>query len=186
MIHDATATDQNALRFAMLYALHYESEPKADVDRVKQELAARPGGARLCAALEQFVGFAGERFRRHTPLFAANSLLKMAQNLIGIDRDQFSLYHPALGGIIQRLLGGVRKDAQFAAMYQLVRNMPEIVEPKRVIVFYVGGITYEEARLAYEAAVKPPAGVAPLDIIVGGTTVHNMQTFVQGEVLNEQ
>jgi hypothetical protein len=186
MIRDTTATDQNALRFAMLYALHYENESRADIDRIKQELAARPGGAKLCAALQRFVGFAGERFRRQLPLFATKTLLKMAQNLIGIDRDKFSLYQPALAGLLQRLAGGVKKDAQFAAMYQLVRNMPEVAEPKRVIVFYIGGITYEEARLAYEAAVKPPTGVAPLDVIVGGTAVHNMRTFVQGEVLNEE
>jgi hypothetical protein len=110
----------------------------------------------------------------------------MAQTFIGLERDKFALYQPALRPLIHKLAAGVRKDAQFATMFQLVRNVPDIPDPKRIIVFYVGGITYEEARLAYEAAVKPQAGVPPLDIIVGGTTVHNMQTFVHGEILNEE
>jgi hypothetical protein len=176
MIRNPKTTDQNALRFAMLYALHYENDAKADIDRVRQELSVRPVGDRLVQALDRFIGFAGERTRRHEPLFAPKSLLKMAQDLIGLEKDKFALYRPALGALIQKLTPGVKKDAQFATMFQLVRNVPDIPEPKRIIVFYVGGITYEEARLAYEAAVKPQPGVTPLDIIVG-------QALLQGRTV---
>jgi len=45
---------------------------------------------------------------------------------------------------------------------------------KNIIVFYVGGTTYEEAREIADFNRSEPE----INIILGGTTVHNSKTFI--------
>ncbi len=47
--------------------------------------------------------------------------------------------------------------------------------PQDIVVFMVGGITYEEA-LAVQNINKATPGVR---IVLGGTTVHNSQTYLE-------
>jgi len=45
---------------------------------------------------------------------------------------------------------------------------------KNVIVFVLGGTTFEEAREVAELNISDPQ----MNIILGGTTVHNSKTFI--------
>jgi hypothetical protein len=45
---------------------------------------------------------------------------------------------------------------------------------RRLVVFYVGGATYTEMRTAGE--------VTDIEVIIGGTTVHNTTSFIRFEV----
>ena len=55
-----------------------------------------------------------------------------------------------------------------------VYNYNDAFRPKKVVVFYIGGTTYYEMRTA--------AQTADIDVVVGGTTVHNASSFIQNEV----
>ena len=50
-------------------------------------------------------------------------------------------------------------------------------EPKKVIVFIVGGATYEEARIARDFTA--------IDLIIGGTTIHNMDSYTTHEIMEQ-
>jgi hypothetical protein len=127
------------------------------------------------------LGFAGKRRSdRAEGLFPAyQSLLKFAQNLIAMEGNRFILWQPALAGILTRIADGVRMDAHFP----VVKGMVGTGGARKVIVFYLGGVTYEEARVPYEAATKVEG--PSLDVIVGGTTVHNSDSFVHRELNQE-
>jgi vacuolar protein sorting-associated protein 45 len=185
VVRSSQATDQNALRLSLLYAIHYEND-QASLDQVRDALGGRINGTRLQTVLDAYLAFAGTRaFPRPEPLFAAKSILSFAQKVIGMEKNKFNLFQPALAGLLQRLAAGVSRDAQFRALYPPISGVPEVSDPKKLIVFYVGGVTYEEARVAWEAATRP-SGSTPIDVIVGGTTVHNMDSFVRGELLGEE
>lgn len=49
-----------------------------------------------------------------------------------------------------------------------------------IIVFIIGGVTYEESLAIHQLN---HTSTIPVRVILGGTTIHNSQTFLQ-EVLN--
>lgn len=63
---------------------------------------------------------------------------------------------------------------------QIVKSIFFYFRPREIIVFVIGGITYEET-LAIQNINKAYAG--NLKVILGGTCVHNMANFID-EVLS--
>jgi hypothetical protein len=81
--------------------------------------------------------------------------------------DQF---RPLLVSIIDRLKRGTLDLGQ----YPFVGGRQSEVRPRRLIVFFVGGATYAEMRAAVQSV--------DIDVIVGGTSVHNAESFLRNEV----
>jgi vacuolar protein sorting-associated protein 45 len=173
-LRDPHTTDDNALRLALLYALRYAETQAANLETLRHAIRGRPQGSTLVEAVDGFVRFAGQGFRRPDTLFAkAKSVFSRARGLIGMDENRFHLHQPGIAALLQRLQKVPFDLPQFSSAQEIMGN----VETKKIIIFYVGGVTYEEASLAYQACTEK------LDIIVGGTTVHNMNSFVFGEAL---
>ena len=175
-IHDSEVTNQNALRLALLYSIHYQNTSGSDIDGVKQALRGRRGGDKLAEAVDAYLAFAGQGYRRSEPLFAAKSLFSKAKNLIGLDENKFDLYTASLQTIIQKL----EKRQLDLGAFPYIKELPGTMEPKKFIIFFVGGATYEEGRIGYQAAANG------LDVLVGGTTIHNMESFVRGEIMETE
>ena len=176
-LRDPKITDQNALRISILYALKYENAKDNNMEDIKGALYSRNKGDKLVEALDRTLLFAGSSFRRSEPLFLNKSIFSKAKNLIGLDesgQNKFMQYTPNLASIIQR----IEKKQIDPSLFPSIRELPGTLEAKKIIIFYVGGTTYEEARLVSSAAASG------LDIIVGGTTIHNMNSFVYDEVMS--
>jgi len=58
---------------------------------------------------------------------------------------------------------------------QASKVAPGAKPPQEIIVFFVGGLTYEEALLIHEYNVSNPS----LKLVIGGTTIHNSTTFLK-------
>jgi vacuolar protein sorting-associated protein 45 len=170
-VRDVNITEQNALRVALLYALHYE-QSGAGFEEVKGALNGRHRGDYLVAVFDAFLAFCGQGFQRQEPLFAAKSFLSKARDLIGRDENKFSLYQPAISGVLQKL-----EKKQADSGFRAIDGVQTPHECRRIVLFFVGGVTYEEARLVYECVQR-----SGLDVIVGGTNVHNMSSFLVEEV----
>jgi hypothetical protein len=69
------------------------------------------------------------------------------------------------------MLNLLMKIAQFICMKLVVLN---ITRPQDIIVFIVGGATYEEALTVHTLNRTTPG----VRIVLGGTTVHNSQRLV--------
>jgi hypothetical protein len=80
-------------------------------------------------------------------------------------------YKCLLAGIIEK----VRRGTLDPAGYPFVGRRVDGMRVRRLVVFFVGGATYAEMRVAAEAA--------DLDVVVGGTTVHNAASFIANEVM---
>ena len=72
--------------------------------------------------------------------------------------------------ILEQALKGKLSDSDFPS----VDNSPCDYQTKNIIVFYLGGTTYEEAREVSEFNKSDPS----TNIILGGTTIHNSKTFI--------
>lgn len=198
IIRDSRVTDQNALRVALLFAIKYENSKDylSNITDIKGALYARHNGDTMIEILDRFVLFAGNSYRRAVKLFDNQSILSKAKNLIGFNdtgKTQFTRYTSNFETVLQKL----EKKQLDPTVYPYVRELPGSLEPKKIIVFFVGGATYEEAKLAYDKAYPNLANdgnnnannnnnaIIGLDIIVGGTTIHNMNSFIYNEVMGK-
>ena len=175
-IRDSEVTDQNALRLALLYCLHYQNASGSNIDGVKEALMSRRNGDRLAMAVDKYLSWAGQSYRRSEALFATKSLFSKAKNLIGLDENKFDLYTPGLQSIIQK----IEKRQLDPASFPFIRELPGTMEPKKFIIFFVGGATYEEGRIGYQAAANG------MDVLIGGSTIHNMDSFVWSELMETE
>lgn len=199
IIRDSRVTDQDALRVALLFAIKYENSKdyQTNLTDIKGALYARHNGDMMIEILDRYVQFAGNSYRRPEPLFGNQSIFSKARNFIGFNdngKTQFTRYTSNFETLLQK----IEKKQLDITNYPSIRELPGTLEPKKIIIFFIGGATYEEAKLAYDKANVGNEGTnnnnnnnnyennSPgLDVIVGGTTIHNMNSFIYKEVMNK-
>ena len=107
-------------------------------------------------------------------MFESASLFSGARDrfkpLKGVE-NVYTQHSPRLEATLQNLLKGRLKEQQ----YPFVEGGGATREkPQDVIVFIVGGATYEEAKVV--ASIN--ASVPGVRTVLGGTSVHNSSTFL--------
>jgi len=98
---------------------------------------------------------------------------KFFKGLKGVE-NVFTRHTPQLVSLLDSLVKGKLKETQ----YPYLGDAQLKDRPQDIIVFIVGGVTYEEAYVVANFN-KTTQGVR---VVLGGTTVHNTQMFID-EVL---
>lgn len=94
----------------------------------------------------------------------------IVQGVKGVD-NVLTQYKPPLAKIIDDLQKVNRlKETDFAFSGERYRDSP----PKRIIIFCIGGTTYEEALIVDKCNRNSPTNTK---IIIGGTNIHNFESF---------
>ncbi|CAH8846876.1 unnamed protein product [Trichobilharzia szidati] len=101
---------------------------------------------------------------------------RLVQELKGVD-NVYTQHEPLLVDILNKLTKGQLRDASFPSLATGTcwKTVPSGQRPKEIIVFFIGGITYEEVCSVHKINSSTP----DVDIIIGGTCVHNSRTFLQ-------
>ena len=109
-------------------------------------------------------------------LFQANSLFSGARDRFnkgvkGVE-NVYTQHSPRLEGTLQDLIKGRLRDALFPFVDGggVTRD-----KPQDVIVFMIGGTTYEEAKMVAQVNASSPG----VRVVLGGTTVHNSRSFLE-------
>ncbi|KAH0787048.1 Sec1 family protein [Histomonas meleagridis] len=157
------------MKLLLLFALRYEGRAVEQFQQLKEIFPEYVG---IMSSITQVAGaskrgaddiLAGRN--RLTQLFSDIRALYTSNSKF---LDQFKCQ---LTSIIDR----VKKGQLSAEQYPFIDGKrAEFLKPKRLIVFYVGGATYYELRAAKEAT--------EIDVVVGGTFVHNSSSFIQYEL----
>ena len=108
-------------------------------------------------------------------MFESVSLFSGARDrlktLKGVE-NVYTQHSPRLEATVQNLLKGRLKEQQ----YPFVEGGGTTREkPQDVVIFIVGGATYEEAKIV--ATIN--ASVPGVRIVLGGTSIHNSSTFFE-------
>ncbi|WVQ71393.1 hypothetical protein IAR50_000927 [Cryptococcus sp. DSM 104548] len=168
----------NKLRLAILYALRYQKSPYAQIPQIISLLTTAghlpPAQARLVYACLNFCGAdvrQDDLFMNENFFSRGKSALK---GLKGVE-NVYTQHTPHLGQTLDLLLKGRLRETSYPFLEgdEWARSQ----RPQDIIIFMLGGTTYEEARtvallnqrLASEA--NGPAGGTR--IILGGSTIHN-------------
>jgi vacuolar protein sorting-associated protein 45 len=180
LIQSPTVTPDSKLRLVALYSLRYEKHP-----------------SNALPILVDLLGAAGNVPQRRIDLIAKlliyHSSLQQTQAAGGISdmfesagifsgaRDRFkglkgvenvyTQHSPRLELTLQNLVKGKLRDQQ----YPFVENGGSTRDkPQDIILFIVGGVTFEEAKTVSQINASSPG----IRIVLGGTSVHNSTTFL--------
>ncbi|KAK3817205.1 MAG: Sec1-like protein [Benniella sp.] len=179
LISSPKVNDISKIRLVQLYALRYEKFQGNAVPSLIDLLFKNGLSEREIASLDTLIQYGGAA-QRQDDLFSNESILSRGRSALkglkGVE-NVYTQHQPQLAQIMEQLLKMRLKEAS----YPFLDGSASRDRPQDIIVFIVGGATYEEARcVALLNAANP--GVR---IILGGTTIHNSESFVQ-EVVDTQ
>lgn len=177
-VMDPAVDGNDALRLVLLYALRYESHPQNQVVKLKHMLQQQKGlGQMQIRLVDAIIEYAGEK-KRAGDLYGDSSgliskSLKMATRAVKGVSNVYTQHKPVLHETIDKILKGRLPEAAFPVLGGGPTTKATV--PDNLIVFMVGGATYEEAVAVRQ--FNQAKGGAGTRIILGGTCIHNSTSF---------
>ncbi|XP_063435267.1 vacuolar protein sorting-associated protein 45-like [Mytilus trossulus] len=160
------------LRLVMLYALRYESHSNNDVSGLVDALRKRGVSDRLRMMVHSVLDYGGKK-SRGSDLFGNQDIVSLTKKFFkgvkGVE-NVYTQHKPLLYSLLDQLIKGKLKEGAYP--YLGVSQLKD--RPQDIIVFVIGGTTFEEA-LAIHTLNRSSPGIR---IIIGGTTVHNFKSFL--------
>lgn len=175
------------LRLLLIYCLRYEGRGNEQISSLKSKFPS------CVPIMDAALKVAGKAKRKGDDKFRddddeidifGNSKRKITQIFTDIkalcidEQSQVLDQHKCiLSSILEKIKRGQLSTESYPYMginNSNVYSYNDAFRPKKIVVFYMGGTTYYEMRTA--------AQITDMDVIVGGTTVHNATSFVQNEI----
>lgn len=172
LIEDPNVSKEDCVRLVILYALKYEQKSGSKLSQMINALKDKGVPSEMMSQIDAFMSFSPSESRTGD-LFGGNSLGSFVQGLAksvkGVD-NIYTQHTPVLGDILLMAKKKKLKDAEY------VCEGPQLLgSPDCVIVFYIGGTTYEEGHTVSELNKS-----GQLACVLGGTHVLNSSMFLKG------
>ncbi|UJR35612.1 hypothetical protein I4U23_028362 [Adineta vaga] len=195
LIKDNNIRDEDILRLICLYALRYERRNGNEINSLKQEVQKyRQFSNKYLQFMQTILHYGGEKFRQ-ADLFNTQTSMAITRNFIrglkGVD-NVYAQHIPLIKDLLEQLLRGKLKDTLYPSVsskdqinstshyttsqQNQFQQQGQLIKPSEIIVFVIGGITYEES---YHIHMMNKQGAR---IILGGSYIHNFSSFID-EVL---
>ncbi|KAF2086825.1 vacuolar protein sorting-associated protein 45 [Saccharata proteae CBS 121410] len=184
IIQNPSIPPDNKLRLTAIYALRYHKHPSNATAVLKDLLAVAGNLSRTRISLiDKLLTYHSSL--QPTPaagaasgipdLFQSGSLFSSAQNrfkgLKGVE-NVYTQHSPRLETTLQDLIKGRLREQ----VYPFVEGGGATRDkPQDIVVFVVGGATYEEAKMVAQVNASSPG----VRVVLGGTTVHNSKSFLE-------
>lgn len=175
LVSNTKVRDDDALKLVMLYALRHEKHSSNAIVSLMDALKKRGLDEQKCKLVYSMLEYGGGHARQ-SDLFGTQNqydvknITKKLKGLKGID-NVFTQHSPLLKETLEELIKGRLKETAFPYL----GNIPMMRKPQDVIVFIVGGVTYEEALTVHQLNTDYPS----VRIVLGGTTIHNSSSFIE-------
>lgn len=174
LIANSRVRDIDAARLVMLYALRYKEHTNNDIVGLVDALKHRGVPEHLTKLVYSVMEYGGKHARQSDLYGAEDAVVKITKTffkgLSGVE-NVYTQHNPLIKYTVEELIKGKLKQSSFPYLgdNQLTRR------PQDIIVFMIGGATYEES-LAVHQLNKNNFGVR---IVLGGTTIHNSSSFFE-------
>uniref|UniRef100_A0A4W4G018 Vacuolar protein sorting-associated protein 45 n=2 Tax=Electrophorus electricus TaxID=8005 RepID=A0A4W4G018_ELEEL len=156
LLQNPRVAELDAVRLVMLYALRYERHSSNILPSLLEELQSSFLFCIICDLI--------------TPTDAVAITKQFFKGLKGVE-NVYTQHQPLLHDTLDQLIKGRLKDSQFP--YLGPNSLRD--RPQDIIVFIIGGATYEEALTVYNLNRTMPG----VRIVLGGTTIHNTKSFLE-------
>ncbi|KAJ9642193.1 uncharacterized protein PV06_03243 [Exophiala oligosperma] len=169
----------NKIRLVALYAIRYERNPNnalpvlldllttvADISPHKLSIIPKLLAYHHSLQPAPVAGGFSDLFESASSPF---SQFRRNLNLKGVE-NVYTQHSPRLENTLQNLIKGRLKELQYPFLEGHTRD-----KPQDIVVFVVGGVTYEEAKMVAQVNASVPG----VRVVLGGTSVHNSATFLE-------
>ncbi|XP_032123338.1 vacuolar protein sorting-associated protein 45 isoform X5 [Sapajus apella] len=176
LLQNPKVTEFDAARLVMLYALHYERHSSNSLPGLMMDLRNKGVSEKYRKLVSAVVEYGGKRVRGSdlfSPKDAVAITKQFLKGLKGVE-NVYTQHQPFLHETLDHLIKGKLKEN----LYPYLGPSSLRDRPQDIIVFVIGGATYEEALTVYNLNRTTPG----VRIVLGGTTVHNTKSFLE-EVL---
>ncbi|KAL4989021.1 Sec1-like protein [Aspergillus falconensis] len=176
-----TVPPENKLRLVALYAIRYEKQP-SNALTVLLDLLITAGGvpSHRVNIISKLLAYhhslqAPPIAGGFSDLFESTSLFSGARDrfkgLKGVE-NVYTQHSPRLEATLQNLIKGRLKELQ----YPFLEGGGHIRDkPQDIIIFMVGGTTYEEAKMVTQVNASSPG----IRVVLASTSVHNSKSFLE-------
>jgi len=170
LVTEEKITLEDALRLVLIYSLRYERHANCGTVGLLNALKARNGRTHLVPKMLEYISQ-----NARTELFNAVKItdaVKLTRNLIkglkGVE-NVYTQHSCVLKEILEEIFKGRPIDQQYPFISS---EVPYRRPPAEVIVFIIGGATYEEAFAINQM------NQSGYRVILGGTNIHNSESFL--------
>uniref|UniRef100_A0A672FGF9 Vacuolar protein sorting-associated protein 45 n=1 Tax=Salarias fasciatus TaxID=181472 RepID=A0A672FGF9_SALFA len=170
LLQNPRLSELDAVRLVMLYALRYERHSSSVLPSLMDELSRRGVSERHRRMVQAVVEYGGKRVRGSdliTPTDAVAITKQFFKGLKGVE-NVYTQHQPLLHDTLDQLIKGRLKDSQFP--YLGASSLRD--RPQDILVFVIGGATYEEALTVYNLNRSTPG----VRIVLGGSSIHNTKS----------
>ncbi|KAA1469923.1 Sec1-domain-containing protein [Dentipellis sp. KUC8613] len=178
-IADNAVSAFNKLRLIILYALRYQKTQASNIANLIN-LALQHGVSREDARLVYAVLNIAGADQRQDDLFSTETLLAIGRSALkglkGVE-NVYMQHTPHLSETLEHLFKGRLKESSYPFTEGAGVNAG-LQRPQDVIIFMIGGTTYEEARTISLLNQDPGSASAGMRLLLGGTCVHNTSSFL--------
>ncbi|KAM3305760.1 vacuolar protein sorting-associated protein 45 isoform X1 [Capsicum chacoense] len=172
LLNNDSISDIDRLRLVMLYALRYEKESPVQLMQLFNKLASR--SPKYKPGLVQFLLKQAGVDKRTGDLYGNRDLLNIARNMArglkGVE-NVYTQHQPLLFQTMENITRGRLRDVD----YPYVGNHFQQARPQEVVIFVVGGTTYEESR---SVALQNSTN-SGIRFILGGSALLNSKRFLK-------
>lgn len=177
LLLNESISETDRLHLVILYALRYEKESTLQVMQLLNKLESK--SAKYKPRLVQFLLKQAGADKRTGDLYRNRDLLNIARNMArglkGVE-NVYTQHQPLLFQTMESIVKGRLRDVDYPQVgnhYQQSNSYS--MRPQDVVIFIVGGTTYEESR----AVALQNASNSGIRFILGGTTVLNSKRFIK-------
>ena len=172
IVNDIEVDNLEKVRLVMLYAIRYESE-SSNIRKFKNMLKDNGVKPEHIKFIDYVLEYAGKK-KRSPFLFGKKDILSSALNIFRSTfndvQNVFTQHKSSLCSIIDLQMKGKLNVSDFP----YVAMAPEEKKTNDIIVFVIGGATYQEAKEVADFNNMSQEH----NIILGSTHIHNMMTFI--------
>uniref|UniRef100_A0A8C6NZI9 Vacuolar protein sorting-associated protein 45 n=1 Tax=Nothobranchius furzeri TaxID=105023 RepID=A0A8C6NZI9_NOTFU len=173
LLQNPRVAELDAIRLVMLYALRYERHSSSILPSLMDELSRRGVSERYRRVIPSVVEYGGKRIRGSdliSPTDAVAITKQFFKGFKGVE-NVYTQHQPLLHDTLDQLIKGRLKDSQFP--YLGPSSLRD--RPQDIVVFLIGGATYEEALTVYNLNRTTPG----VRIVLGGSSIHNTKSFLE-------
>lgn len=172
ILEDHEVDNYEKIRLVTIFALRYEGD--SNVTKFKNMLKKDDVEPQYLDFIDIVLEYAGKK-RRSSFLFGKdNTLLSSALNIIKSNfkdvKNVFTQHKSCMHTMIEQMVKGKLSEAEFPYATQSPRD----TKTTDIIIFIVGGATYQEAKEVAEFNNIS----SEYNVILGGTMIHNSKSFI--------
>lgn len=172
ILEDPDVDTLEKVRLVIIYALRYEGDK--NIKRFKDLLKDNDVKSEHIDFIDVILEYAGQKKRSPFLFGKTGDLLSKTLNIFRSAfkdvQNVFTQHKSCMSQIIDLQMKGKLSVADFPYL----SYTPEEKKTNDIIVFIIGGATYQEAKEVAEFNNLSESH----NIILGGTTIHNMKTFI--------